>query len=166
MGTLGAAVALAAVLARVFPLFLAGTLLLGVANSANQLSRYAAADMVPADRRATTLSRVVWAATIGGILGPSLGTLAGRLTAGSGVPRLTAGVYVVTLTLVGCAAGVVWALLRPDPSELAWAPDPSATPAQEAQHAATGYPDMTCGRCCGGPASARPSSRSSQARPC
>jgi MFS family permease len=125
VGALGACVALAAVLARVFPVFLAGTFLLGVANSASQLSRYAAADMVPPERRASTLSTVVWAATIGGVLGPSLGTLAGRLLAGSDVPQL-AGVYVVTLALVGLAAVVAWALLRPDPSELAWAPEPTA----------------------------------------
>jgi len=133
VGTVGALVALGAVLARVFPVFLAGTLLLGIANSANQLSRYAAADMVPAERRATTLSRVVWAATIGGVLGPTLGTLAGGLLAGSEVPQL-AGVYVVTLVLVAAAAVVAWAFLRPDPSELAWVPTPppTVTPSQAA----------------------------------
>src|SRR5690606_31634766 len=126
VGTLGALIALGAILLRMFPLFLAGTLLLGIANSANQLSRYAAADMVSSERRASTLSRVVWAATIGGVLGPSLGTIAGRLLADMGAPEL-AGVYAVTLALVAAAAVIAWWLLRPDPSDLAWRPDPSDT---------------------------------------
>jgi MFS family permease len=125
VGTFGAFVALGAVLAHSFPVFLAGTLLLGLANSANQLSRYAAADMVPPANRASTLSTVVWAATIGGVLGPSLGTLAGRFLADTDIPELAA-VYGVTLVLVAAAAVVAWALLRPDPSDLAWVPEPSA----------------------------------------
>lgn len=119
VGTLGALVALTAVLARSLPLFLAGTALLGFANSANQLSRYAAADMVAPGRRASTLSTVVWAGTIGGVLGPNLGTIAGQQLARFGVPEL-AGVYVVTLALVAAAALASWALLRPDPADLAW----------------------------------------------
>ena len=47
IGVLGALIATAAVLSDSFPLLLAGTLLIGFGNSANQLSRYAAADMVP-----------------------------------------------------------------------------------------------------------------------
>lgn len=123
VGAAGALVALAAVLLRAFPLFLAGTMLLGIANSANQLSRYAASDMVPAARRASTLSTVVWAGTIGGVLGPNLGTLAGGFLAGFGIPEL-AGVYVVTLALVAAAAAVAYVWLRPDPSALAWMPEP------------------------------------------
>jgi MFS family permease len=134
VGALGACVALAAVLADSFLVFLGGTALLGIANSAAQLSRYAAADMVAGARRASTLSTVVWAGTIGGVLGPNLGTIAARALGGFGIPEL-AGVYLVTLALVGAAAGVCWALLRPDPAELAWQPqgsegaDPGATAA-------------------------------------
>lgn len=139
VGTVGALVALGAVILGMFALFLAGTLLLGIANSANQLSRYAAADMVPAERRASTLSRVVWAATIGGVLGPSLGTLAGRLLADTGVPQV-AGVYAVTLILVAAAALVSWWLLRPDPAELAWRPEPSEATDPDTHRAADGDP--------------------------
>lgn len=127
VGTVGAVITLAAVFARSFPLFLAGTALLGIANSANQLSRYAAADMVPGSRRASTLSTVVWAGTIGGVLGPNLGTLAGRTLADAGIPEL-AGVYIVTLLLVAAAAATSWAFLRPDPSKLAWRPDEAFGP--------------------------------------
>src|SRR4051794_27107819 len=47
VGVVGALVATLAVLWDSFPLLLAGTLLIGFGNSSNQLSRYAAADMVP-----------------------------------------------------------------------------------------------------------------------
>lgn len=151
VATAGAFVALAAVLLRSFPLFLAGTVVLGFANSAGQLSRYAASDMVPAARRASTLSTVVWAGTIGGVLGPNLGTLAGRSLAGLGLPEL-AGVYVVTLLLVGAAAMAVYVFLRPDPTQLAWVPE--RVPATEPRagrasadrapaEAAPSYPDAT-----------------------
>jgi MFS family permease len=152
VGATGALVALVAVLGRSFPLFLAGTALLGIANSANQLSRYAASDMVPGDRRAATLSTVVWAGTIGGLLGPTLGTLAGRALGERGMPEL-AGVYVVALVLVAMAAIMTFVRLRPDPSDLAWAPEPgvpapaSTEGGEGAQHAATPrYPDASVRR--------------------
>ena len=127
VGTVGALIVLTAGFAHSFLLFLAGTALVGISNSANQLSRYAAADMVPGARRASTLSTVVWAGTIGGVLGPNLGTLAGRYLAGFGIPEL-AGVYVVTFTLVTAAAVAIWVFLRPDPSELAWRPEEDRAP--------------------------------------
>jgi MFS family permease len=117
-GAAGAAVAVMAVIAHSFPLFLAGTVVLGLANSANLLSRYAAAEMVPRTRRATALGTIVWAGTIGAVLGPNLGTLTGRQLAGAGVPELV-GVYVVPLLFVTAAAVLSFVLLRPDPSELA-----------------------------------------------
>jgi MFS family permease len=132
VGVVGAIIALGAVLAHSFLVFLAGTALLGIANSANQLSRYAAADMVPALRRATTLSTVVWASTIGGVLGPNLGPIVGRWLGGFGLPEL-AGVYIVTLVLVAAAVVVSFMFLRPDPSVLAWVvPEPQTAAASTA----------------------------------
>jgi MFS family permease len=100
VGTVGALVALVAVFAHSFPVFLAGTALLGISNSANQLSRYAAADMVPGARRASTLSTVVWAGTIGGVLGPNLGQLAWQPeeATGSGASTTPTGQHVVAAT--------------------------------------------------------------------
>jgi MFS family permease len=60
-----------------------GMTLLGLGNAAAQLSRYAAADLYPPDRRGFAIGTVVWAAAIGAVgalllLGPS-GALAARL---------------------------------------------------------------------------------------
>jgi len=72
VGVAGAVVAVAAIVAGSLPLLLLGSLLIGFGNSSNQLSRYAAADLYPADRRATALGTVVWAATVGAVIGPNL----------------------------------------------------------------------------------------------
>ena len=72
VAVLGALVATLAVVLRSFPLLILGTFLIGFGNSANNLSRYAAADLVPTKRRPVAIGLVVWAATIGGVVGPWL----------------------------------------------------------------------------------------------
>jgi MFS family permease len=118
IGAAGALVAAAAVISRSFPLLLAGTVLIGFGNSANQLSRYAAADMVPAARRASAIGIVVWGATVGSVIGPTLVPISGELAQRAGLPLLV-GPYLVPVLFVGLAALLSFALLRPDPYELA-----------------------------------------------
>lgn len=122
VGLVGAVVATMAVVARSIPLLLVGAWLIGFGNSSNNLSRYAAADMYPAARRASAIGTVVWGATVGAIVGPNLVGVAGRFAGFIGLPVLS-GAYLVPLVFVGGAAFVTFALLRPDPYELAWAPD-------------------------------------------
>jgi MFS family permease len=130
VGVVGALVATAAVMSSSFPLLLGGTLLIGFGNSSNQLSRYAAADMVPAVRRASAIGIVVWSATIGSVIGPTLVPISSDLAMRVGLPML-AGPYLVPVIFVGIAAILSFALLRPDPYELA---DESARPAENAPH--------------------------------
>jgi MFS family permease len=118
VGVVGAALATVAIVARSMPLLLLGTLLVGFGNASNQLSRYAAADMFPVHRRASALGTVVWAATIGAILGPNLVGPSGTLAEWFGLPRL-AGPFIVPIVFVGLAAILSWVFLRPDPFELA-----------------------------------------------
>lgn len=117
LGALGALTGAAAVGRSSLPLLATGMLLVGAANSAALLSRYAAADMQPADRRGAAISFVLWASTAGALSGPSLvGTwaaLAGRI----GTPVLV-GPYVAAAVFCVAAALVVTTLLRPDPSLL------------------------------------------------
>ncbi len=118
IGVGGALIAAAAVLSRSFPLLLAGTVLIGFGNSSNQLSRYAAADMVPSARRASAIGFVVWGATVGSVVGPSLVPVAGDLAMQAGLPMLV-GPYLLPVLFVGAAALLTFALLRPDPYQLA-----------------------------------------------
>jgi MFS family permease len=118
VGVLGALVATWAVVAASFPMLLVGTFLIGFGNASNQLSRYVAADLYPADRRASALGTVVWGATIGAVIGPNLAAPASTLAAALGLPDL-AGAYLVPVVFVGVAALLTLFALRPDPYALA-----------------------------------------------
>jgi MFS family permease len=124
LSVLGAVIATLAVVARSFPLLVVGTFLIGFGNSANNLSRYAAADLVPTKRRPVAIGLVVWAATIGGVVGPWLVPLAQGFASKLGLPPL-AGPYLVPVAFVAIAAALSFVLLRPDPFSLA---DESAQP--------------------------------------
>ncbi len=129
VGVVGALIATAAVIVRSFPLLLIGTLLIGFGNSSNQLSRYTAADLVPAARRASAIGVVVWGATVGSVVGPTLVPVAGAMAAAIGLPTL-AGPYLVPVFFVGIAAVLSFVLLRPDPYAIAdtTPPDPRRAP--------------------------------------
>jgi MFS family permease len=118
IGVVGAFVATAAVLTRSFPLLLLGTMLIGFGNASNSLSRYTAADMVKTDRRASAIGTVVWASTVGSVVGPTLVPIAGEIALLAGLPPL-AGPYLVPVVFVGLAAILSFVFLRPDPYELA-----------------------------------------------
>jgi MFS family permease len=118
IGVGGAVVATLAVVTASLPLLLAGTVLIGFGNASNQLSRYVAADLYPADRRATALSTVVWGATVGAVVGPNLVAPAATFATAIGLPEL-AGAYLVPIVFVGTATALTILALRPDPYELA-----------------------------------------------
>ena len=118
VAVVGALVATIAVNGRSLPLFMVGIFLVGFGNSANLLSRYAAADLYPVARRASAIGLVVWGATFGAVLGPNLVGWAGELSEGIGLPAL-AGAYLLPIVFVGGAALLSFVTLRPDPYELA-----------------------------------------------
>lgn len=114
----GAVLAGTAVVIRSFPLLLLGTFLIGFGNSSTNLSRYAAADLVPPNRRAVAIGLVVWGSTVGGLIGPTLVPLAGAIAPALGLPTL-AGPYLIPILFVSLAAAVSWFFLRPDPFAIA-----------------------------------------------
>ena len=75
----GAAIAAAAAIgAHQFWLFVATALVFGIGYGANRIARYSAAALYPAAQRGTVIGWIVWAATIGAVVGPSLLELASR----------------------------------------------------------------------------------------
>ena len=136
VGIVGALIATAAVLTRSFPLLLLGTFILGFGNSSNNLSRYAAADLVAPNRRAVAIGLVVWGSTVGGIVGPWLVPIASGMAKGVGLPQY-AGPFLVPVLFVGIAAVLTFLFLRPDPFALAHDSniqrhtDPPAVPTRE-----------------------------------
>ena len=118
VGLVGAGLAVTAAILVSFPLMVAATFLFGSSNASNLQARYAATDLATPDRRGSDLSLVVWATTVGAVLGPNLtgpGVLAANLL---GVPEL-AGPYLLSAAGFAAAALVLSVGLRPDPLLLA-----------------------------------------------
>ena len=97
-----------------FPLLLLASLCFGGATASNSQSRYAAADLSLPERRARDLSIVVWATTVGSVLGPNLVGPSAPVAAALGLPRLT-GPFVFSVVGLLLAVGVLLLRLRPDP---------------------------------------------------
>jgi MFS family permease len=91
-----------------------GSLAIGLGNGALQQTRYAAADTVPAERRAWALGLAVWGSTVGAVFGPNLVGLGEGLAAPIGADPL-----VVSLAIIGAlfALAVAFALLAGRVSE-------------------------------------------------
>ncbi|MET9950865.1 MFS transporter [Streptomyces sp. NPDC006339] len=114
VGAVGAGVAVLGATVGDFPLLLAGLVGFGAGSSANLAARFAAADLAEPDRRARAISTVVWATTIGAVLGPNIAAPAGASVAGLGIPP-AAGPFVWAAGVFVAAAVMVALLLRPDP---------------------------------------------------
>jgi MFS family permease len=117
-GVVGCLVAIAAFGVGSFPLLLLGMALLGLGNASTHLARYTAAEMYPQDRRGAALGTVVWAGTIGSVLGPALLQPSGRVAIDMGRSELVGG-YLVGVVFLAVAFGLYLVGLRPDPATLA-----------------------------------------------
>jgi len=117
IGVIGSAIAVAAVVNRSFLFFLSGLLLVGVARSAVDLGRFAAAEVNLPDKRGRAISTVVLGSTVGAVFGPLLVGPTGRLALEAGFPEL-AGPYGVGFAVLVLAAMLIFAGLRPDPRDI------------------------------------------------
>lgn len=82
-----------------------GSLLLGVGNTGVMLGRYAAADLVPPERRAEAMGVAMAAVTVGAVAGPALLGPAGWLAERFGLPAAL-GLFVLALVMFP-ATGVI-----------------------------------------------------------
>jgi len=117
LGVLGAAGAIVGVAQRTFPGFLLSLVLVGLARSAVDLSRFAAAEVHLPAERGRAISRVVLGNTIGAIGGPLLVGPTSRFALRMGFPELS-GPYLVVLVGLMVAALLIFAGLRPDPRDI------------------------------------------------
>lgn len=114
LALVGIVVVVAGAAARLFPLFLVGVVLIGMGNAGNLQSRFAATDLAVPGRRARDLGTVVWATTIGGVLGPLMLTPGEAVGSVLGMPHLT-GAYVFSVVAQTLALALYLVALRPDP---------------------------------------------------
>ena len=118
LGIFGGLFSVLAIWQRIYLLYLLGMALFGLANSAMQLGRFAAAEVNPEETRGKAIATVVLGGTVGSIAGPllvgPLGVLANRV----GLDELV-GPYGAALILFTIASAIIFIWLRPDPSEIA-----------------------------------------------
>lgn len=120
---LGAVVVVVASVLGSLLVMLAGMFLFGGSTTAGFQARFAATDLAEPLRRGQALSIVVWATTIGAVLGPNLSEPAGDLAQALQLERLS-GPFLLSAVLFLAAGLVVAVLLNPDPLLLARQLDP------------------------------------------
>ena len=118
VGALGAATVVIGGVSRSLGVVLIGCLLLGVSTAAGYQGRYAATDLAEAEHRGRALSIVVWAGTIGAVVGPNLLQYSGAMALRLGLPQLT-GPFLLAAAALVAASLVLILRLRPDPYLLA-----------------------------------------------
>jgi MFS family permease len=114
LALLGIVVVVTAAAVRSFPLLLVGVLMIGAGNAGNLQSRFAATDLATTERRGRDLSIVVWATTVGGVLGPLLVPLGEAVGRQLGMPHLTGSYLFSSVAQLGAFLLYLIAL-RPDP---------------------------------------------------
>ena len=117
LGALGSGIAFYAVAVHSFSFFLGGMVLMGIANAAVQLGRFAAAEVNKPENRGRAISNVVIGGTVGSVVGPFVAGPAGTFFKPIAGDEL-AGAYAISLILFCIGAVVVFIGLRPDPRDL------------------------------------------------
>ncbi|GII98461.1 putative MFS family arabinose efflux permease [Sediminihabitans luteus] len=137
--TVGAVLAAVATTVGSWPLLVVAMLAFGAGTASGLASRFTATDLATPQRRATDLSVVIWATTVGSVLGPNLAGPMNRLGAYLGLaqvgepthgsPAPTAFPYVLSAVAFALAGLVLWLALRPDPLHVARAAASATAPA-------------------------------------
>jgi MFS family permease len=118
----GALMGVAAMATGAFFALLVAMFLMGAGNAANQLARYAGADMHAVERRGSVISWIVWAGAIGAVMGPSLLPFFRPVSRSFDLSGIAGG-FLIAVIFFTIAAGVYLVAVRTDPSELAVAFD-------------------------------------------
>ena len=122
VAVVGAVVAVEAAALSSLPLLLLGLFAFGAATACSLQARYAAADLAAPERRGRELSLVVWATTVGSVVGPNLAGPGRGPRPRARACRLSAGPFVVSAVVFAVVAPGFLVLLRPDPLLLARRP--------------------------------------------
>lgn len=133
LGIIGAIFVIIGAVHSQIAIVLFGSLFVGVASAASLQARYAATDLALPQHRARSLSYVVWAATIGAVLGPNLLNFSGSVGLSLGLPQLS-GPYLISGFALTCAVVILVVALRPDPFVLATKLRQNLDPGIKIQH--------------------------------
>jgi MFS family permease len=114
VAVLGAGVTVLGAVLSSLPVLLIGLFAFGASTACGLQARYAAADLADAQHRGRALSTVVWATTVGSVLGPNLAGPGADLGRALGVPPLSGG-FVLSLVAFAVVGAGLFLLMRPDP---------------------------------------------------
>ncbi|MGB7875969.1 MAG: MFS transporter [Anaerolineales bacterium] len=117
LGVAGSGLVVLAVNQRLLIPMLVGMALVGFAQAAMLLGRFAAAEVNPPAKRGSAISNVVLGGAVGAIVGPLLVGPMGKFALRIGMDEL-AGAYIAGLVLFGIASVIISIGLRPDPRDL------------------------------------------------
>jgi MFS family permease len=109
IAAVGAILAAIAIGLHHFWAFVATTLVVGIGYGANRIARYSAAALYPSARRGTVIGWIVWAATIGAVIGPSLLDGSRRAAEALGVDGLI-GPYLAAAATMALSAVIIAAM--------------------------------------------------------
>jgi MFS family permease len=118
VAAVGASIIVAAAFRESIATMFAGFFLFGGASAANMQARYAAVDLAPDALRGRQLSLIVWATTLGAVVGPHFAAVAGTSLSELRVPVLAAP-FVFSAALFVLAAIGLAMLMKPDPAVVA-----------------------------------------------
>jgi MFS family permease len=118
IGLIGMLIGGIAVVIHSFFWFLLSLVLIGIARGVTDLSRYAAADASLPSQRGKMISAVVWAGTIGAIVGPAAVAPLGSLVTRLNFDPLS-GAMIGGIILFAVSAILLILFLRPDPRDVA-----------------------------------------------
>ncbi|WP_098731681.1 MFS transporter [Brevibacterium epidermidis] len=102
IGTLGAVVVLVGVALQFLPLFMLGMMMCGSSTASGLQARYAAVDLADPAAAGRAMSLVVWATTVGSVLGPSFTAPGAHLGQALGMNGL-AGPYLISMVAFALA---------------------------------------------------------------
>jgi MFS family permease len=122
----GSITAILSGLANSFPLLIVAFLMLGAASAISLQARFAATDLPALKTSGRDLSLVVWATTIGAVIGPNLFEPGEAIGQALHLPHLT-GPFIITFTAQLAGATAFFIGLRPDPLLTARELDPNKT---------------------------------------
>lgn len=111
---LGAATMITAAAVTSLGLLLVGLFMLGAGSATGLQARFAATDLPSSRSRGRDLSIVVWATTLGAVIGPNLFGPGEVLGEALHMPMMT-GPFLITIVAQLSASTVFWFGLRPDP---------------------------------------------------
>ncbi|GAA1132257.1 MFS transporter [Citricoccus alkalitolerans] len=113
-GLLGQVLMVAAVVARFFPVLLLGSFLVGFGAAVNLQARFAVTDLSEPQHRGRDLSVVVWAVTVGAVMGPNMVGPGAVVSGWLNLP-VHAGPFLISGAGMAVGAAIILTALRPDP---------------------------------------------------